>query len=142
MIVVRIDTCLRIRAELSIRAIEINLTLFAAFLIYAAYESCRAIVVIDAIRLARKLTHVRLAVGGDATLPCWAVSRRVAGNVALAPGAHQILVAVAVEDARAAHVDLLRRTATDHKAELSDHQARDAQPRYRHFNSPILFSSP
>jgi len=101
---------LRTRADLSRSAIDIRLALSAALLIYGAYQPRRAVAVVDA--RGRRLTHRRLGAGNDATLSRWAVSRGVADSVAFAPGAYQGAAAVAVQDARTADIDLLRR-ATD-----------------------------
>jgi len=72
--------------------------------------------------------HTGRVVVVTATLSRGAVRRCVAGVVALAHGAHQRTSAVAVEDARAADVDLLRRTTSGRRARRKDHQAKKAWP--------------
>ena len=109
----QLGTGFRAGADLPRGAIDIRLALLAALLIHGANQPRRAIAVVDA--SGGRLTHRRLSAGGDAALPRLAVGRCMAGDVALAPGAHQALVAIAIEYARAARIYLLRRTATCHQ---------------------------
>jgi hypothetical protein len=90
------------------------LTKGSTALIGRAQEPVAAGLRLCAVSLGRQLAEGRVI--DLHALARWAVSRGVAGVVALAHGAHQGLGAVTVENARAAHVDFLHPAATDYEA--------------------------
>ena len=112
---IRLGAGFRCRTALPGRAIHIRLALIVASLIRCTLQRYRAIAVVYAMRFDGELTYCRLVAGSDATLSRGTVGRCMARSVALAPGAHQALVAVAVHHASATHLDLARSAAADHE---------------------------
>lgn len=123
-------------AELSTHAIGGRIAAAATTQVACTNQQRAAGNVRRALCLGQRQTH-----GVAADFGAWpavrTIRRGVADVVALAHGACQGASAVTVKDARAADVDLLRRTAASGQPYRNDHQAKNA--RCRHFNSPASF---